>query len=154
MAIVTRKSGMREALERMAKDASSLTAKVGWFETAKYEDGTPVAYVAAIQEYGSGPIPPRSFFRTTQVEKSNRWRREMKGLFASVARGEMTTADGMELIGQAVEGDVSRKISEIHDPALSQSTIDARQRRGVTSVKPLVDTGTMLATLTHVVEKK
>lgn len=29
-----------------------LVGKTGWFATAKYEDGTPVAYIAAINEFG------------------------------------------------------------------------------------------------------
>lgn len=48
--------------------------KIGFFEHSKYPDGTPIAYVAAIQELGYGPIPPRPFFaprclRTGQITK-------------------------------------------------------------------------------------
>lgn len=35
------------------KSLDGTSAKAGWFETSKYENGTPVAYVAAIQEYGA-----------------------------------------------------------------------------------------------------
>ena len=52
-----------------------INLKVGWFEGAKYEDGTPVAYVAAIQEYGFVNIPPRSFMRTTVQEKKEAWKK-------------------------------------------------------------------------------
>ena len=37
----------------VALEKSSIKAQVGWFPGAKYADGTPVAYVAAIQEFGS-----------------------------------------------------------------------------------------------------
>ena len=37
---------------------NKMQTKVGWGESAKYEDGTPVAYVAAIQEYGSTHMHP------------------------------------------------------------------------------------------------
>ena len=41
-------------------------AQVGWFENAKYPNGTLVAYVALIQENGASDgktiIPPRPFF--------------------------------------------------------------------------------------------
>ncbi|MDL2105264.1 hypothetical protein QQJ69_19235, partial [Proteus mirabilis] len=40
---------------------------VGFFEHSKYPDGTPIAYVASIQELGypAGGIPPRPFLRPT-----------------------------------------------------------------------------------------
>ncbi len=46
------------ALERYLSDIarkleSGGVVNVGWFTNAKYPDGTPVAYVAAIQEYGA-----------------------------------------------------------------------------------------------------
>ena len=34
------------------KELDSRVAKAGWFSTAKYENGTPVAYIAAIQNQG------------------------------------------------------------------------------------------------------
>ena len=39
--------------------------RVGFFSTARYDDGTPVATVAAINEFGSreANIPERPFFR-------------------------------------------------------------------------------------------
>lgn len=53
MAKVKRKPGktsIDKLVKKLAKD--KVTSKVGWFEGAKYEDGTPVAYVASIQEFG------------------------------------------------------------------------------------------------------
>jgi len=39
-------------LNAAIKGFDNLKLKVGWFETNKYPDGTPVAYVASIQEFG------------------------------------------------------------------------------------------------------
>lgn len=52
---ITRKSSGR-SLSVVAKGLRALdgkVAKAGWFETSHYEDGTPVALVAATQEYGA-----------------------------------------------------------------------------------------------------
>ena len=37
--------------------------QVGFFATAKYPDGTPVTNVAVWNEFGTGSIPERPFFR-------------------------------------------------------------------------------------------
>ena len=54
---------------------------IGWFEDAQYEDGTPVAYVAALTNSEAQPtkIPPRSFMRSAlekQADWKKYWRRE------------------------------------------------------------------------------
>ena len=47
---------------------SGVTAEVGWFENKTYDDGTPIAGIAAVQEYGATishpggtPIGPHGF---------------------------------------------------------------------------------------------
>lgn len=50
-------SGLGEPI-KIALDIDTMETKVGWFEGSKYEDGTPVAYVAAIQELGSTHMHP------------------------------------------------------------------------------------------------
>lgn len=53
MAKVTRKNpkAFTEIVNRL-KQLDGASAKAGWFQTSKYEDGTPVAYIAAIHENG------------------------------------------------------------------------------------------------------
>ncbi len=71
MAKVTSQGG----LERLATTIDQLPKKraaVGFFDTAVYPDGTPVAYVAAIQEFGVID-PPRSFMRSTISEQREAW---------------------------------------------------------------------------------
>lgn len=45
------------------KGLDGLEGKTGWFETARYPDGTAVAYVATIHEFGTPRIPARPFMR-------------------------------------------------------------------------------------------
>ena len=44
--------GRLDKFVRDAETAKPPFIEAGFFSTAKYQDGTPVAYVAAIQEYG------------------------------------------------------------------------------------------------------
>lgn len=136
--------------------ASKLEAQIGWFDTARYEDGTPVAYIATIQEYGypQGGIPPRSFVRSTIAEKSKDWKEIMRKNARDILYGKKSPAQVLELVALAAEGDIRKTITKITSPALAISTLDARWRRGNGSDKPLVDSGLMLATLTSVVVEK
>lgn len=142
----------RKGLEAM-HDAS---VKVGWFPSSRYPDGTPVAYVAAIQEYGhtAGGIPARPFMRTTIQERGPEWRALMAKGAKAVAHGKMPMAKLMELLGASAAGASREKIAEITSPALAARTLAARARRGNGSDKPLVDTRYMLPTLTHEVTLK
>ena len=41
-----------ETIIARVKDLDGKVGKAGWFHTSRYADGTPVAYIAAIQEFG------------------------------------------------------------------------------------------------------
>lgn len=143
---------------RLHLDAlANMTGKVGFFESAKYADGTPVAYVATIQEFGDGQIPPRPFMRPTIAERSNEWTRQFGGGAASVARGEVSPSQVMDAVCAMAAGDVRKTISQVSEPPLADSTVAARKRRyadkGTTGnlTKPLVDTAIMVNSVTHMV---
>lgn len=156
-----------------------VTGKVGWFESAVYPDGTPVAYAAAINELGSpaNNIPSRSFMRSTALEKDGAWKDLASTISKKILAGEMTPQDGMELLALQAEGDIAKKIASITSPPLSPITLGVRKYKsqgktitGATigeiarklhdgtldvsgvSDKPLVDTSLMVDTLTHKVE--
>lgn len=139
----------------------NLVGKVGWFASAKYEDGTPVAYVAAIQEFGrpQNNIPPRSFMRTTIAEKQNEWNALARRGAKAMLKGQ-SLHDVLDLIGQAARGNIQKKIKQITSPALAESTIKNRlyrrrktnARARTASQKPLIDTGYMLASIQNTVE--
>lgn len=161
---VTRKAGKIEALRQTAKGLDGAEAKVGWFESAKYEGGQPVAGVAMVQEFGSPKmgIPPRSFFRTTAAEKQSEWAKTTEQLLRAAMQGKIAPANVMEALALAAEGHVRKTITEIESPALAQATVDARKRRlanggaGAKSSisKPLVDRAILLNSLTSQVDKK
>lgn len=116
----------------MSKRLEGLEGKpirVGWFESAKYEDGTPVAYVASIQEFGWGPIPPRPFMRTTEAAKKQSWAGVAGKLAKAVATEKLTPDLAAEQIGLLVSGDIRRTISRIKAPPLALSTLLLRKAK-------------------------
>lgn len=158
-----------------------VVGRVGWFEGSAYPDGTPVAYVAAIQELGSpsNKIPARSFMRSTAMEKDAVWKQVANIVSTRVLEGKMTPAAAMETLCIQAQEDIKEKINTISAPPLSQITLGLRKWReknpgkavtGATvgmvarqlregtldtsgvSDKPLIDSTLMITTLTHTVE--
>lgn len=157
MVRVTHSPGAAQALQRAIKDLKSKQVRVGWFDTAKYEDGTPVAYVATIHELGypAGGIPARPMMRPTVQEKASEWKDTLAAGSRQVLNGGMTADQMLGQFGMMVAGNISETIAGIHKPALTDSTIAARDRKrkspGV-SVKPLVDTGLLIQSVSSKVE--
>jgi hypothetical protein len=126
-------NGRLEALKKKVVQAGVLGGQ--------YEDGTNVAYVAAIQEYGApaASIPARPFMRTTVAEQKKEWTKLYGEGIAAVAAGQLSAEQLMEQIGALMAADIQKKISEINSPPLSPITV---MLRGMRSHDPnLVVTG-------------
>lgn len=126
--------------------------RVGWFEGSKYADGTSVAYVASIQEFGypEGGIPPRLGLRSTISEKQGEWAKNMATGARRVLKGQMTPFQALDAVGLVAAGDMRAAISEVTSPPLKPSTLAARRRRGNSNTKPLSDLRILQPTLNHV----
>jgi len=163
MAQVIRKSDKAAyaRLEKVSKQLSGSELKVGWFETNRYPDGTPVAYIATIHEFGypEGGIPARPFMRPTIVREENFWRKFIDQEAKKIYDGRQTVENMLEALGLSIAGEVARSITQVMAPPLKPATIAAKKRKLADAVtvgsldKPLVETGLMLASVTHVVEK-
>lgn len=133
--------------------------KIGWFSTNRYEDGTPVAYVATIHEFGSSKagIPPRPFMRPTVVREEGNWRRFIAQESRKILKGTQTVAGLFEALGLNISGEIARSISDVTAPELLEATIRAKARKMADQAtvgslsKPLVETGIMLDTVSHTV---
>ena len=158
---------MSKALEAMQKALRELERKeirVGFFETAHYPNGTPVAYVAAIQEFGYGPIPPRPFMRPAQAQNQQKWLAALASGAKLAFVGKIEVSALMDQVGKVAAGDVRKAIKAVTTPALQESTVNARLSRlsarsrkkanPTTIRKPLVDTGDMLAAVTSAVVER
>lgn len=151
--------------------------QVGFLSDATYADGTPVAMVAAIQEFGapSMGIPPRPFFRNMIAAKSDSWPQAIASL---LVKNNYDARKTLAIAGVAIENQLQSSIVALMSPALSPTTIMLRKMRqedpdlvvtgktvgeaaakvangddasGV-STKPLVDTGVMLHSVSSVVK--
>lgn len=146
-------------------------AKSGWFETARYPDkkSTPVAYVAAVNEFGALThagavaeafqaggaggravyIPARPFMRPTVAEKGASWMAALGQGAAAAMKGKVTPAAVMEIVALRAAADVAITITKVFSPPNAPSTI---RRKG--HEKPLEDSKRMYESITAVVEKK
>jgi phage gpG-like protein len=125
-----------------------LEGKVGWFESATYKDGTPVAYVATIHEHGAGPVPARPFMRPAVAQYGASWM-DLLGQGAKAAlNGSVSPEAVLDAVTLKAAGDVGKAIRAVTSPALKPMTI---KRKGFD--KPLVDSGQMLQSVTGKVER-
>jgi len=160
--------------DALASAESAKQLSVGFMSGATYPDGTKVAYVAAINNYGAPrrSIPPRPFFSGMVEQKSPGWGDRLgKALVYTDFNGKRS----LELIGAEIAGDLQESIIE-NDIELSPITVMLRGMRsqGVevtgktvgeaakrvangdenygASTKPLVDTGHMLNSVQYDVD--
>lgn len=131
-----------DALNNIASNLSDRQLKVGFIDGATYPDGTPVAMVAATNEYGNpaNNQPPRPFFRNAIVEHESEW---MDAISRGLQKG-VPLDDVLAVVGERAVGDVIQSIATLMDPPLSPATIASRKSKGNASTKPLVDTKVMI----------
>lgn len=167
-------SNLKVKLEHLPNEFHGKELKVGWPKGKQYEDGTPVAYVAAIQNFGAPEvgIPARPMLKPTVEANKEEWVHLMSQGASQVSRGSMTAFDVMDGIGRLAVSEVQETIAKLHEPELSAVTVLLRKWRkegrtitgktvgeaaqaikdGVdpgTDNKPLNDTGYMIASVTH-----
>ena len=137
-------SAMRELAAKVEKPA---TLRVGFLENARYPDGTPVALIASLNEYGKPPTqPPRPFFRNMIAKYSKEWPAAIAGLLKS---NNYDAVRALDLAGSAIAGQLRQSIVDLLEPPLAASTI---ARKGHS--KPLIDTGHMLQSVDHEIVEK
>ena len=113
-------------LSKKVRNASSLS--VGWPEGATYPNGTPVAQVAAIQEFGAPKrqIPPAAFFRQMINEHSGEWG---DNIAKALEMFDYDAEKALELIGQRIEEQLTDSIINTDRPELSPITLMLRKMR-------------------------
>lgn len=129
-----------------------ITIDIGFFETDKYPDGTPVSLVAASNELGvpDQGIPSRPFMRMAYKDKKESWNRLAGNLFAQVTAGKMDWDKALNQIGLVIVGDVKQSITDNTFEPLAESTVAARARKSKSYTdKPLIDTSRMLTSIKH-----
>ncbi len=149
-------------LTKNIADIKNIKAQVGFFDSAKYEDGTPVAVIAQQNEYGNlnKNIPPRPFMRPARDDNKSAWGKIAMQGTKQVLEGKKNIKQVFDLLALKVEGDIKIAIKQVTKPSLKESTVRARLRGknqgksvSLTVAKPLIDTGYMLASVTHEVSQ-
>ncbi|RUV19957.1 MULTISPECIES: hypothetical protein [unclassified Mesorhizobium] len=123
----------------------AVSVEIGFLEDATYPDGTPVALVAAVNEFGSADTPPRPFFRGMIADKSSEWPDAVGNLLVA---NDYDADKTLGQTGAAIKGQLQAAIVAYVGPTLKPATI---ARKG--NDKQLVDTGHMLASVDYAVKK-
>lgn len=128
---------LEAALKKAAAKVRRGTVRVGFLEGATYPDGTPVAMVAATQNFGepAAGIPPRPFFSNMVADKSPGWGDSMVRILKENG-GDTTNALGK--MGASIAGQLRQSIRDTNTPPLAPATIAAKGFD-----KPLIDSGVM-----------
>ena len=165
-------------LKKALAGADNGKLQVGWFSSANYKEGLPVAQVAFWQEYGTTKAPPRPFFRTAIDNNQNKWGALVESGVKAVIEGSATIDNVFNGLGLTVQADIKNAINSTHQD-LSPVTLALRKlrddgyaingslvgavagavARGETgsgqlgapsaNTTPLNDTGIMIASLTY-----
>lgn len=112
--------------------------KVGIFESAKYDDGTPVAQVAFWQEFGTAKIPMRPFLRNAIAKNTRKWSDSVKTAIISSNDSEKA----LKVLGEIMRGDIVLSLTNLNTPPNAPSTI---KQKG--SSNPLIDTGLLRSSI-------
>lgn len=130
---------LKAYLDRLAaKLGKGGALKVGFLAGATYPDGTSVATVAAINNFGApaAGVPPRPFFSNMIEEKSPGWGDSLARI---LKENSYDTKLSLEQMGKGIEGQLRESIVNTNSPPLAEKTI---ARKGF--AKPLIDTSNMI----------
>ena len=117
-------------------------------------DGVTVAQYAAWNEYGVAKkdggwhIPPRPFVTGWVENKTEEIKRIQETLVKSVSEGKLTAEKAVELLGQFAQDGIKQYIKTGDFVSNAESTIRAKN-----SSTPLIDTGTMMDSISFEIKK-
>lgn len=126
---VTGGKAVAERLQRIIKGLESGKAvNVGFLENATYPDGTKVAMVAAIQNYGAPArsIPARPFFSNMIKAKSPQWGDTLGRLLVGY---NYDAHAALSMLGEGIKYQLQNSIKDTNLPPLSPITLMLRKMR-------------------------
>ena len=117
--------------------------EIGFFETARYPNGTFVAQVARYNEFGTLNIPMRPFFRNAINKNIKKWYATLQNAITQNA----TPSKALSIVGEVARADIIQSITDLRTPPNAESTIKQKK-----STNPLIDTGLMRRSVTYKVK--
>lgn len=115
------------------------------------------AEIGYIQEHGApeANIPARPFLIPGIREGKDGIVGQLRAAAKKTMRGDRSAAEqGLNRAGMVAQNFVRTEINKGIAPSLAPTTIKARQRRGRTGTKPLIDTGQLRNSITYVLRGK
>lgn len=143
MASVSGGDKLAKVLADIGNKIQGKKLKVGFLSGATYPDGTPVAQVAAENEFGTDTIPTRPFFRSMIAKHSGTWGVQ---LAKAMSHYNEDADKALGLMGEVIKGQLQDEIVQFSTPANAPSTIAAKGFNN-----PLIDTGHMRNSVDYVV---
>lgn len=151
----TRDNGYRRLLENIATAKGKTMIRAGVFEGSERrpksgETGEPLtnAEVAAVNEFGLGHTPERSFLRATVDQKQDEIHDRLRRVGGGVFKGREEIAHESALFGEWFVGEMKTRIRDGIDPPDAPETI---AHKG--SSTPLIDSSQLLGSLTYDVKQ-
>jgi hypothetical protein len=131
-----------DKLERVLRELSrkvsdGATLRAGFLAGATYPNGTPVATVAAVHNWGAPAkgIPPRPFFSNVVKAGQKTW----GGILANLLKtNQMDARKALQLMGEGIKGQIQTEIGSGKFVPLKPATV---RRKGF--AQTLIDTGHM-----------
>lgn len=149
--MVQRKSN-KKAWEALSSIKNNYTIQAGWFENSRYDDGTPIGGIAAVQNYGAKIpvtdklrgyfganfnihfkkstqyliIPPTHFMENCVTKNTENWKAQIQKAWTSVFLGNIEPDNAMDNIGGIIASDIAQAIADVSGPPLSPITVRAR----------------------------
>ena len=133
---------LKSLVKRLGGDTDILVGVPA--DATPYPDGTSVAMVAAIHEFGQGGQHERSFIRSSFDEHQGKYIKMAQKLVKKVIDKGGDIEMVAELIGTEAAADVSDRIVALDTPGNAEST---KARKG--SSNPLIDTGHLRQSIRH-----
>lgn len=133
---------------RELKKMTDMEIQVGFQGDQKYEDGTSIAQVAAINEFGASDIPERPFMRQSFENHEGELQAACDAAQRLVSSGG-SAEQALQQIGVIAKGLVQDEIVNGGFAPNAESTI---KKKG--SEQPLIDTGTMRQSVNFVVKRR
>ncbi len=133
---------LKSLVKRLGGDTDILVGVPA--DATPYPDGTSVAMVGAVHEFGGGNSPERSFIRSSFDEHQKKYITMAQKLVKKVIDKGGDIELVAELIGTEAAADVVDNINAIQTPPNTAATI---LKKG--SSNPLVDTGHLKQSIRH-----
>lgn len=107
--------------------------------------------IGAVHEFGAPKrnIPERSWLRSTTDEEKKNIAKIMAILYPKVAAGQMSLKTALGQIGEYLAGKMKNKIRNRIPPENAPATVARKKNKRHNDV-PLIDTGQMVQSITHV----